>query len=783
MKKVLGFIITVLLCASAGSVFAAEQLFSPDKSILAQISFDNGNITYNVSKNKEDVIVNSSLGINFSNVDFTNGVSLVSRQDNVIDETYTMISGKASQYENKANEAVFTLSKDGETLDLYVRAYNDGVAIRYGYNKDTQAIGEATSYSFTNMSADVWAMEYERCYENFYPKNTLNGLNGTYGMPMTVRAFNDTYVLLTEADLNGSYSGSVIEAHSGQPLLVKYEPKQTEPVNITAPFLSPWRIAVIGSLSDISKTQMCENLCAPSKISDTSWIKPGISSWTWFNGDPTGDPEVYKQYIDFSAEMGWQYVLLDEGWQPGSVDEQGRKTYSGIADWTQDVINYASERGIGVIVWSTYWDLDTPEKRTRLKEWADMGIKGVKVDFFDNETQSMLKLYDAITEETAQLHLLVNYHGCHKPTGERRTWPHLLTREAVYGTEHFKSGEGWGPTAEHNCTLPFTRNAVGPMDYTPAVSDYFDKNYFTDGQRAALPIIFESGIQCLSDKPENYRNSALYDFLKNFPAAWDKTKLLSGEIGQSVVMMRQKGDIYYIGSICNEQKTQDICFDFLEDGKNYTLTLYCDGENGIVTYTESIKKNDIITVPQQYHGGAAMKVTPYYEGIRDLSGHWSEELVRTLFNNNKLNGYFGINFKPDDKITRGEFVIMLDTAFGVNVSIKTPKFTDSINNRAKNYIAAAVDNGIINGVSETEFRPDEYITREQAATIIGRYLDLSGGIKLNFLDSADISDYAKMYVSVCAEKGIITGYEDGSFLPKNNITRAETAAILTRCLK
>lgn len=772
----------LFIFGTAVTAHAAETVTSPDGNITLTLSADNGQITYDVTSGGQTVMQGSRLGITFENTDFSEGVTLASRQDSEINETYPMISGKAAVYTNHANEAVFTFEKYGDTLDLYARVYNDGVAFRYGYGRDTRALGEATSFHFPH-NVTSWMMEYERCYEQFYLPDTLESANGgTYGMPMTVELSGGKYAMITEANLDSSYTGSVLYMDNGTPR-VAFEPKQTEPVNIAAPFLSPWRAVVIGDLNTIVTTQMIENLNEPCQISDTSWIKPGISAWTWFNGDPTNDPETYKRYIDFAAEMGWQYVLLDEGWQPLKSNENGRKSYEGTEWWAQEVIDYASERGIGLIVWAPYWDLDTAEKRNRLNEWAAMGIKGVKVDFFDNETQEMLKLYDEITRQTAQLHLLVNYHGCNKPTGERRTWPHLLTREGVYGTEHFMSGEGWGPTAQHNCTLPFTRNAVGPMDYTPAITNYNGKNFFSAGQKAALPIIFESGIQCLSDKPDNYRQSPLYLLFKNFPASWDETRLLSGKIGESVVMLRRKGSDYYIG-VTGLGEAEDITVDFLASDRPYHMTIYRDGDSDtdIKVENEIVRNGDIITIPELPNGGAAIKITPLDGSeLWDINGHWSQSLVSSLSANGRLNDYFGAEMKPDDKITRGEFVMMLCSAMGIDAPVRTPKFYDSTNTREKNYIAAAVERGIISGISDTDFAPNALITREQAAAIVGRYLQLAGGINLKFPDSADISDYAKMYVSVCADKGIISGYEDGAFRPKNNITRAETAAILSKC--
>ena len=209
--------------------------------------------------------------------------------------------------------------------------------------------------------------------------------------------------------------------------------------------------------------------------------------------------------------------------------------------------------------------------------------------------------------------------------------------------------------------------------------------------------------------------------------------------------------------------------------------LYRDGASDTEITLERllVKKGDIITVPETVHGGAAIKLTktdiivPY-----DAAGHWCETAVRQLVSEDRLNGYFGVELDPDAYITRAEFVTMLVTAAGIDAPAADAPFPDCTGGRAKNYIAAAVAGGIINGVGADEFAPDALITREQAVTIIGRYMKLSGGISLDFTDSSEISDYAKMYVSVCAKNGIINGYEDGSFRPKNMMTRGECAAIM-----
>lgn len=323
------------------------------------------------------------------------------------------------------------------------------------------------------------------------------------------------------------------------------------------------------------------------------------------------------------------------------------------------------------------------------------------------------------------------------------------------------------------------------MDFTPELTNHNDKNYFTDGQKCALPIVFESGIQCLSDKPQIYENSAARELFKSIPAVWDETKLLSGDIGESAAVMRRFGDTYYVGSICNNQYVVDINLDFLKSGK-YWFEMYTDGSNDtdIAVYNGVVANRDTITIPQLTHGGGAVKFTPIKENTKlfsDIDGHWCEKNILSLAEKNKLNKYFYGEFGVDEYITRAEFVMLLTDALDIGCMQGSPRFYDSIRHIAKNYIYTATEKGIINGTSEETFLSESNITREDAATIIGRYENLKGGINSGFSDSNEISQYAKEYVAQCVAMGVITGYEDNSFKPKNNITKAEAAAMLFRC--
>lgn len=610
MKKLVGFIASAMVIAAGISVSAAYEevtLSSPDGGLTARIAADGNGIRYNMSLDGQEIIADSAMGLEGEGIE--NGIYVEDVRISAVDEEYPMISGKASVYRNHYNGAEIQLS--GNTT-IFARCYDDGFAFSYMTDRDTKVIDEKTTFCVPDDCA-AYSAEYERCYESRYTKGTLNGMNGLYGTPLLME-YGGTYMMIGEADLTSAYCGSAIRADGTNTLYLDFEPKQTDPVYLAAYTRTPWRVIAAGSAAQIADTQIFENLCPPCRITDTSWIKPGVSSWTWFNGDPTNDPAVYKSYVDFAVEMGWEYILLDEGWQPLVSNDGGRKSYGGVYYWARDVIDYAASRGIGVFVWSTYWDLDMPDKRERLREWAQMGIKGVKIDFFDSETQGMMTLYDVLAKECADLKLMVNFHGCNKPTGLRRTYPNLITCEAVHGTEHFLSGDGYGATAEHNTILPFTRNAAGPMDYTPAITDYCDKHYFTDAHKAALAVVFESGVQTFSDKPMNYRNSVYYDFFRNIPEAWEETVTLDAKPGEYVVTMRRKGDTYYVGSICNSQRSARIDMSFLKEGL-YLCEIFSDEGNSIC----AVRRGDTITIPQELHGGAALRIKPWtgiYSGNR-----------------------------------------------------------------------------------------------------------------------------------------------------------------------
>ena len=467
-------------------------------------------------------------------------------------------------------------------------------------------------------------MDFDKANEERYYQKEIEELEGGYCMPLLYETPNGDWALLSEAALTPQYSGGQIVGHDTGMLDVVFSPEQFSDVVTTAPFTSPWRFMVIGDPADIAENTLAETLSPDSVIEDTSWIVPSPVDWTWLNGDlrhdnlPEGTtweetaPKLYKQYIDFAAEMGWKYQLLDEGWQP-RVYNRGNDLYDGYYDWMQEVLDYAESKGIGLIVWANKRDLDTPEERERIKEWAEMGIKGIKPDFFDSQSQEIIQLLDILTKEAAENHMLINIHGAGKTTGERRTYPNAICREAISG------GESCVNDAYFDCMLPFTRFAVGAADFTPMASygNTFGMKSVTQAHLVAQTIMFECGIQTMADKPDVYRGHVAYENLfKNLPTSWDDSILLDGDPGHYVNMARRTGDDWYVSIMGNEARIAEFDLDFLEDGATYTAYIFRDSDDptnddsnkAIITETKTLTKGQTMSIDIKATGGAVVKI-------------------------------------------------------------------------------------------------------------------------------------------------------------------------------
>lgn len=332
----------------------------------------------------------------------------------------------------------------------------------------------------------------------------------------------------------------------------------------------------MGTSADILQNTMVENLSpAPDPTYEfDKWVEPGLSSWSWvsyYGGQE--DPDIHKKFIDLAADMGWKYYILDERWQPECKGKPGIR-YEGMRDWFGDVKAHADSRGVKLIAWVNKTDVATREERiARFEEWSRVGIVGIKVDFFFNDSQEMLQLYDDIYRDAAHYRLLVNAHGSNPPSGELRTWPNAIAREAIRGQEQ------GGITCEQYTLIPFLRSALGTADVTEQLYSR-DTRKTSMGFQIALSVLIENGIHSMGSKPEEYYSvPAAVSLYKNFPESWDELAVIDAEVGTRVNIARRAGEAWFVGGISVDEHTFSYCPTFLEEGKKYTAVVYSETPN------------------------------------------------------------------------------------------------------------------------------------------------------------------------------------------------------------
>jgi alpha-glucosidase len=594
-------------------------VLSPDKKLEVKISSQAGKLVYSVMYSKKTAIEPSPLGIVRDDQQFAEKLKFVSKNATTIDETYTLSVGKQLQSRNNASELTLTFENENKDKVLLIfRAYNDGMAYRYHFpqaDSNPHKILREESGFAVSKNAKAWIQPYDLnsrnkpCYETFYENGITPGSPSPNPAGWAFPALfstNSLWVLITEAALDETYGGTHLEDKEGKGVYtIRFPEKEeatsdagSEPVS-TLPWTTPWRAAVIGpSLATIQETNLVANLNPPSVIKDVSWIKPGRSSWSWWSqGGTTRDFEVQKQYIDFTADMKWEYVLIDAGWpqmKNGSME---------------DLVKYANTKNVGIVLWYhsgmgrekdtlSYANLMAfPDSRKKefekLRAW---GIKGVKVDFFDSDKQPVIKRYYDILRESAANGIMVNFHGSTLPRGWERTYPNLVSMESVKGAEGAGRQEFCDKAPVHNTILPFTRNAVGSMDYTPVT--FTNKReavrQTTFAHELALSVVFESGAFHFADNMKSYQAlpDAPKNFLREIPTAWDETRYLTGVPGQYLVVARRKGDAWYVGGINGQSAPQEISFVMPFLKKDQSINIITDGAATGTFETKSLKTDN-----------------------------------------------------------------------------------------------------------------------------------------------------------------------------------------------
>ncbi|MFT4254909.1 MAG: glycoside hydrolase family 97 protein [Caulobacter sp.] len=640
------------LTALYGAEASAETrtLSSPDGAISVQVSDESGQARYAVAYKGKTLIAPSGLGLELSKGGrFSYGVKIVGSESRIGQDAYDLPAGKVSHVSQARHElAVDFQEEGGRRLRVVFRAYDQGVAFRYVLPQQeataaTNVNDEVTGFAFPK-DYGCWGLnlgkfgtshegEFDAVQASKFREHNL------FDAPVVCQGDNAAFAI-AEADLK-DWAGMYL-TRGGDGLLglsVKLSPRldgsgTAVKTRLGADVASPWRVIMIApKAGQLVENTLLTTLSAPSVVADTSWIKPGKAAWDWWNGPslkavPNAgmNPETIKAYIDFASKNGLEYMLIDEGWNVGAG---GASVVRPGADVTRakpeldlpGLISYGQEKKVGIWLWLNWKALDA-QMDEALPLYEKWGIKGIKVDFMDRDDQQMVDFYHRLLKRAAEHHLMVDLHGAYHPTGLIRTYPHYLTQEGVLGAEYNK----WSTriTATHNVNLAYTRMLLGPMDYTPGgfrnvTPDQFeprDKLPFvqtTRGQALAMFVVFDSPFTIVADSPDTYAESpAGLDFVSAAPTSWDEIRFVTGEIGQSIVVARRKGDEWWIGALNNETaRTVKVPLDFLGKG-SWKADVRQDGAtpNSIEGSNPSLTATSILTLKLAASGGAAARLTP-----------------------------------------------------------------------------------------------------------------------------------------------------------------------------
>ena len=581
MKKLIS---TVILCGAALAV-NAQQITSPNGLLSAKIIDQELVITYDQQK------VFELADIAFDNLEFVRQVN----------DDYQMLEGKRLHCTNEVNEYQAPI---GPNAQMVMRLYNDGIAFRYEYTglQQQKQPEEHTVYLIPE-GMKRWFMQWTEAYEGYFPLSTTykvepvpsfsgisksaEGWNNRWAYPALLEPVDGVFALISEANIERRQSASCLYNDGERFCVVPAE----NDLELDGDWHTPWRVVIIGKLADIVQSTLVTDVSEPCQLEDVSWIKPGVVSWIyWANNHGSNDFSIIKKYVDMAVTLHLPYVLIDAEW-----DEMD-KLASNEGKTIEDAVAYANEKGIKPIIWynsSVGWvngapgpkyRLNKPEDREKEFAWCEkIGVAGVKIDFFSGDNQMNMDYCLDLLASAARHHLLVNFHGAPIPRGWQRTWPNLLSTEGVYGAEWYNNVPTFTDKAAcHNATLPFTRNVIGPMDYTPcAFSDSQHPHITSNAHELALTVLYESGLQHLADRPESFlaQPQAVQDFLSGLPSVWDETRFVSGYPGEYVVLARRSGNTWYIAGINGSDTLQTLSADFGFVGQGDAL-LFADDTQG-----------------------------------------------------------------------------------------------------------------------------------------------------------------------------------------------------------
>ena len=661
MKKLL-ILILIFTGAAAQGARPAYRLTSPDGRLTTTVALGDA-LTYDIEYDGQTLMQPSAIGLKLSDGRVWGSSARIAKavrtsSDAVLSSPFYRSSMVRDHYNG------LTL-KMRDNWSVEFRVYDDGVAYRFATTaKDPFEIASeqadyrfptdcAVTVPYVRDNAGSIDAQWHNSFENVYTETTLSKLDSgrLIFLPAVVHANDGMNICFTETNLDDYPGMYLYNGDGGTSLEGRFAPYplRCEPggynnievlvkeradyiARIEGPRTLPWRIAVVGTDAGLAASDLSWLLAEPSKIDDTSWIRPGKVAWDWWNAwNISGvdfragiNTETYEYYIDFAASQGIEYVIMDDGW----AARHGEDLFEINTDIDlRRIIDYAASKNVGIILWAGYWAFDRDMERV-CKHYAEMGVKGFKVDFMDRDDQLMTAFNYRAAETAARYGLVLDLHGTHKPAGLNRTWPNVLNFEGVHGLEQMKWSAATIDQMKYDATIPFIRQVAGPMDYTQgAMRNASRDNYrpvnsepMSQGTRChqlALYAVLDSPLNMLCDSPTNYlREAECTEFIAAIPTVWDETRILGGRMGEYIVTARRSGDTWYVGAI-TDWTPRDVEVDLAPLGIGGTVeaTIFRDGANA--DRKASDYKRETIRIdtaePLKIHlapgGGFALKIT------------------------------------------------------------------------------------------------------------------------------------------------------------------------------
>jgi len=670
--------LVTLSAAARGTV----TLKSPDGKIAVDIQMQDGTVDYSVSYGGQPLMSHCKASLSISGEQPKKAFTSVRRGK--IDREVTAQFYRQASFRESCNEVRLAM---GSGQGIVFRAYNDGVAYRFYTARKGQLTidGETADFAFARDGQSWLAYstnekdEMAMAFQNIYTQKKLSEQSRHLAfLPVTVDC-GVAKVTLTESDLE-AYPGMFVRP-TGTTLSGTFAPypakmerypwrgmtyvaeRESHIARVEGTRSYPWRVmAVTTSDTQLPVSNLVYELASPSRVGDTSWIRPGKVAWDWWNdwglkGVPFKagiNTETYKYYIDFASHNGLQYVILDEGWYDS---KSGDIMHPIAAIDLPELVSYAHERGVGIVLWAVFNVLDEHLEEA-CSHYADMGVRGFKVDFLDRDDQTAVEMAYRIADAAARHRLMLDYHGFYKPTGLNRTYPNVLNVESVFGMEEMKWNNDKKDMPTYDVTFPYIRMMAGHVDYTPGAmrnataADYQPIYYnpMSMGTRChqlACYVVHDSPFTMLCDSPTSYAHEQeCVDFMVGVPDAPDETRVLQGELGKFIVTAKRKGVNWHVGGLTNwDERDVTLDFSFLEQGASYKATIFTDGVNAgknaedYKVGTAQVTRDTRMTLHLSSGGGFAMslrrdfsqaarptappaakKVDPYYAKYLDADG-------------------------------------------------------------------------------------------------------------------------------------------------------------------